>query len=256
MRDPAPNSYIICTSPRSGSTLLCHLLRATGVAGRPGSLFHVPRLDGWLNDYGLSETKFATHQDALRAVFAKAREKGAGGTALFGLRMQRPSFPFFMAQLAQLHPGLPNDRARIEAAFGPTLFVYLNRADKLDQAISRVKAEQTGLWHRAADGSELERNGPPAEPSYDAAAIAHHLDALTQMDAEWAAWFAAQKVSPMRIEYRALSANPRAELARILAALNLAPEIANQTAIPTAKLADDINTQWRERFRAGHAPAP
>ena len=35
-------SYVLCTSPRSGSTLLCKLLAATGVAGNPDSYFHRP----------------------------------------------------------------------------------------------------------------------------------------------------------------------------------------------------------------------
>ena len=33
------NSYIICSTPRTGSTLLCSLLRATNVAGIPESYF-------------------------------------------------------------------------------------------------------------------------------------------------------------------------------------------------------------------------
>ncbi|MEM7269766.1 MAG: Stf0 family sulfotransferase, partial [Pseudomonadota bacterium] len=40
-------SYVICTSPRSGSTLLCSLLKASGVAGAPESLFHEPSVEAW-----------------------------------------------------------------------------------------------------------------------------------------------------------------------------------------------------------------
>ena len=32
-------AYILCATPRSGSTLLCAHLRASGVAGHPQSLF-------------------------------------------------------------------------------------------------------------------------------------------------------------------------------------------------------------------------
>lgn len=28
-------AYVICTAPRSGSTLLCRMLGATGIAGQP-----------------------------------------------------------------------------------------------------------------------------------------------------------------------------------------------------------------------------
>jgi LPS sulfotransferase NodH len=44
------SSYLVCGTPRSGTSLLCRLLAATGVAGRPeeyfwrgGSLLAAPR---------------------------------------------------------------------------------------------------------------------------------------------------------------------------------------------------------------------
>ena len=37
---PVPMSaYLVCATPRSGSTLLCRALTATGVAGRPEEYF-------------------------------------------------------------------------------------------------------------------------------------------------------------------------------------------------------------------------
>ncbi len=157
-------SYIICTTPRSGSTLLCNLLAETRVAGVPESYFHRPSVESWLQSQGLRRSDFVTEEDALTAVLESVRQAGAGGTGLFGLRLQRGSFDFFQQQLARLYPDAPDDVARIEAAFGPTLYVHLTRTDKLAQAISHVIAEQTGLWHRAADGSELERLSAPEAP--------------------------------------------------------------------------------------------
>lgn len=71
------------------------------------------------------------------------------------------------AILDQIYPGLPSDKARFEKAFGRTLYVHLTREDKLAQAVSLIKAEQTGLWHIAPDGAEIQRVGPPREPRYD-----------------------------------------------------------------------------------------
>src|SRR3712207_7978474 len=39
-------SYLVCATPRSGSTLLCHLLEQTGVAGRPEEYFEALRHSG------------------------------------------------------------------------------------------------------------------------------------------------------------------------------------------------------------------
>ena len=167
-------SYVICTSPRSGSTLLCRLLAQTGQSGHPNSHFHTPSMAAWLRSYDLSQTTFPTELAQIKAVFAAAIARGTQDTGIFGLRLQRHSFDFFMQQLGTLHPGLATDKDRISATFGPTLFIHLTRQNKLDQAISLVKANQTGLWHKSADGSDLERTAPHQDPIYDVDGIMHY----------------------------------------------------------------------------------
>ncbi len=243
-------AYVICTSPRSGSTLLCRLLRDTGIAGHPGSHFHKPSLSRWLEYYDLAPDARATQEDALKAVFAAAYAYGKGETDLFGLRLQRHSFDFFMQQLRSLHPSNSNDESRVEAAFGKTLFVHLTRENKLDQAISYVKAKQSGLWHMAPDGTELERLSEPKEPVYDAKAIAAQLNLSRKMDNEWANWFRTEGIEPLRVTYDDLSSDPHATLARILVALNLNAAPFANIPVPTAKLADATNQEWAARFRA------
>lgn len=243
-------AYVICTSPRSGSTLLCRLLREAGNAGLPDSHFHEPSLEKWLGDYGLREDGFSTRKDALTAVFKSAYEYGKDGGDIFGLRLQRHSFYFFMAQLRFLYPWLSDDRSCFEAAFGPTLFVHLTRENKLDQAISYVKATQSGLWHRAPDGTELERLSAPKEPVYDAAAIAAQLELSKQMETQWEAWFAKERITPLRVTYDELSAAPYGTLARVLHALGLPCQPGEEVTPPVAKLADGTNREWAERFRS------
>lgn len=242
------DSYVICTSPRSGSTLLCELLKGTGIAGRPDSHFHTPSFDRWLEVYGLTDRQFASHAAALDAVFAAAIAKGTGETGIFGLRLQRGSFSFFQEQLAVLHPGHTRDVARIEAAFGRTRFIHLRRHDKLDQAVSLSIAEQSGLWHRAADGSEYERTAPPQAPKYDRDDIARHMEDLAGMDADWEAWFERENVMPLRLSYDDLAAAPRETLGRVLEALGLDPSGASDSEVPMAKLADATSRAWKDAF--------
>lgn len=243
-----PDAYILCTSPRSGSTLLCHLLRAVPGAGHPGSHFHEPSLDGWLDDYNLDRADYATRQDALAAVFAAARRLGSGGGDLFALRLQRHSFAFFIQQLGHLYGPAPDDRSLIETAFGRTAFVHLTRQDKLAQAISFVKAEKTGLWHRAPDGREIERLAPPRAPAYDARAIAHTRDLFEDMDRDWKAWFAREGIAPLRLTYEALALDPHAELARVLGRIGLPGRPEGEPPLPVAKLADATSRDWANRF--------
>lgn len=246
---PQFSSYILCTSPRSGSTLLCKLLSATGISGNPGSYFHRPSLSEWLSYFNLNLEPTLSETDVLEAIFQAAMAKGSLDTGVFGLRLQRHSFDFFMEKLRILHPHHANDRERVEAAFGRTLFIHLTRLDKVEQAVSCVKAEQTGLWHVAPDGTELERVAPPAEPVYDAAKIRANYEDFTRFDLGWAQWFEEQDIAPLRITYDALSADPAGHLRIILEALGVDGNAANGVVPGVAKLADATNRDWAARFR-------
>ena len=130
------DSYVICTSPRSGSTLLCKMLTSTGAAGKPDSYFFGTSLEEWLDDLGIVPEETADEREILKAAFRAAYVKGRNGTGVFGLRMQRHSFEFFCEKLAILHPGRLIDRERFRQAFGSTLFLHLTRPDKIGQAVS------------------------------------------------------------------------------------------------------------------------
>jgi len=142
------DSYIICTSPRSGSTLLCKLLAATGVAGNPDSYFHRPSISDWLADLGLTQKASVPERELLEAIFRAVIAKGTLDAGIFGLRLQRHSFDFFTEKLAVLYPEHSNDAERFQAAFGRTLFVHLTRRDKVAQAVSYVKAQQQACGTR------------------------------------------------------------------------------------------------------------
>ena len=133
----------------------------------------------------------------------------------------RENLDEFSAILDQVFPKLPSDRARLEKAFGNILYIHLSREDKLAQAISLVKAEQTGLWHIAPDGTEIERLAPPEEPRYDFERINREVLELESYDTAWNSWFDAQGIEPLRIGYEILSANPAATLIGICEALGI-----------------------------------
>ena len=203
-----------------------------------------------MDDYGLKQSEYASREAALRDVFKAALLRGKGNTGVFGLRMQRDSFDHFMLQLERLLPGLINDVERIEKAFGPTMFIHLSRPDRLGQAISRVRAEQSGLWHRNSDGSELERLAPPQKERYDASSIKYYMAAHSALDEAWEEWFEWEAIRPLRINYEALSKEPKRVLAQVLSALGLDPIQAQAVEIPTAKLGDALSREWRARFES------
>ncbi|KZM49183.1 Stf0 family sulfotransferase [Labrenzia sp. OB1] len=242
-------SYVICTSPRSGSTLFCNLLSATGVAGDPKSYFHESSVSDWLRYFDLEMAETADETEKLAQIFRAAIEKGSRETRIFSLRLQRHSFDFLLRKLAVLHPNQATDRDMFQAAFGRTLFIHLTRKDKIEQAVSYVKAEQTGLWHVAPNGTELERLGPPHPPLYDATEIARWVDRFTAYDLDWSNWFDTQGINPVRFTYEALSSDPAAILGEALEALGLDRGCADGITPGIAKLADATSREWVARFR-------
>ncbi len=243
-------SYVICTSPRCGSTLLCNLLAATGVAGNPDSYFHQPSLARWLDRFHLVPDPDGSERDHLAAIFQAAIAEGRGETGVFGLRLQRHSFDFFARKLAVLYPAADGDAARFRAAFGRTLFIHLSRRDKVAQAVSHVMASQTGLWHRGPDGTELERLSPPREPDYDACEIAARLAEATADDRHWEDWFARARVTPFRLTYEALSDEPTETLKLVLGQLGQDRKAAVGIVPGVAKLADQTSRSWVARIRS------
>jgi len=230
--------------------LLCRLLAATGVAGIPDSHFHSPSVAKWMGYYDLKPDSTKSEKDFLVEIFREARIRGTGNTGMFGLRLQRHSFDFFMEKLQVLVPGCAGEHERIQNVFGRTLFIHLTRQNKLEQAISYVKASQTGLWHKAPNGQELERVSEPQALAYDAKAIQRHLTELGNMDKSWSAWFAKEQLVPLRINYEDLSADPIAIAGVILEYLGLDKRLVIGVEPPVAKLADATNRQWANRYRA------
>ena len=242
-------SYIICATPRSGSTLLCDLLADTGVAGRPDSFFRRQSIPWWAHHLNLSVAEWGDEHEFDRSYLTAVQQQGSGGTQVFGMRLMWESVGALSKRLELHYPGLPSDSARFRTAFGPPFYVHLSREDKIAQAVSLLKAEQTGLWHVAADGTERERVKPGQAPVYDAQGLSEQVAELEGHDAAWASWFARQKIQPVRITYEALSTEPLTTLAIVLTALGQDPTIAGTVEPRTAKLADSESREWAARFR-------
>ena len=248
------NGYIVCTTPRSGSTLLCSLLEATGQAGHPWSFYHQPNfMQEWAETWGLPEAGTMPPDDHDSAYLKATVAAGRGSTSLFGMRLQQTYLAPLAATLARLYPTASSDTERFESAFGSLRYVHLTRLDKVAQAVSLVKARQSGLWHRHADGSERERSGPAAEPIYDAGAIRAEVANLTRADQAWNDWFEAEQVEPLRLTYETFAQRPVATVYDICAALGV-DQSALATIIPAvAILADDISLEWTARYRADNS---
>lgn len=245
-------SYFLCATPRSGTTLLCDLLTETGIAGRPASYFREEDEADWARKFGLPA---AGPSDIGAAYLDAVRAHGSAGTGVFGCRIMWESLSGLLDRLGALGQGLAGDAPRIARVFGPTLYVHLTRADKVAQAVSLLRALQSGLWHRNSDGTPREGADRPQPASYDGPRLAALVEELERNDESWTSWFAANDIAPLVLGYDALVADPRSAVADILSALGLDRTPAAHVAPRTARLADDASRDWVRRFRRGERRA-
>jgi len=247
-------SYLICATPRSGSTMLCDLLADTGLAGKPASYYRRQSIPRWIDRLGLTSPSGPGDIVFERAYLAAVMTAGSGDTGIFGLRLMWESMPELLARLTLVFPQPSSDLGRLEAAFGETVFLHLTRRDKVAQSISRLKAEQSGLWHVSADGSERERTGLAQPADYDPDRIDAFLHESRADDAAWNTWFADQSIDPVRLSYEELATEPQAVLARALEALGRDSARAHAVEVKTRQMADEDSVDWAARFRVerGH----
>lgn len=249
-------SYIVGTTPRSGSTLLCDLLSDTGVAGQPHSYFRREDISWWAEQFDVPTADWRDGHEFDQAYLAAVLRQGTGATRVFGLRLMWESVADLSKRLVSFYPNLDSDNARFEAAFGTPAYVHLSREDKVAQAVSLLRAEQTGLWHVNADGTERERLKAGEAPVYSARDISRLVTELAEHDQCWTRWFHEQNIQPVHITYEELAGEPQATLATVLSALGMDPAAAEAVEPRTSRLADRESREWATRFRAERRSAP
>lgn len=248
-------SYVICGTPRSGSTLLVEMLIATGVAGRPNSYFRRQSIPNWADRWGVDREAGIDSRAFDKRYIPAMLQAGRGDTGLFGLRLMWASAAEATERLLRLQGGTLDLAAQFETAFGPVLYLHLSRDDKVAQAVSLVRAEQSGLWHLAADGTVYEGPPEPRPMVYDAVRLGEVVAELHADDAAWAEFFNSHAIDPLRLTYETMSSAPQSALATILSALGRDPALANSISPMTRKLASGESRDWAERFRRETASA-
>jgi LPS sulfotransferase NodH len=125
----------------------------------------------------------------------------------------------------------------------PLTYVYLNRRDKVAQAVSMAKAMQTDAW-TSMDG--------PIEKilRYDEASIRRCLEEIGRQRAGWLRWFETRNVTPIVVNYEDLAAD-KADVVRSIVALFDVQRETPEKIFPPAvvRQGDETNIAWTMRFR-------
>ncbi len=230
MRD-IPVSYIICSVPRCGSTLLARSLARMGI-GAPDEFFNVAQAvdgEGVVDRADFTRCKsdadLHAYIESLRAQYTVA--------GIFGLKThhcQLAQRPYLLENLAAIFPG-----AR---------YIAMRRRDVLRQAISFVRAGQTGQW-----ASSLPARG---QPRFDRRAIEHALADISAQQSAWENFFRSRAIRPLRIVYEDFIHNYRQTLAEVCRYLGVKGQPMPQP--PLGRQADSLTEDWVRRYRGSAVP--
>lgn len=237
MPDAPPISYLVCGTPRSGTSLLCGLLASTGLAGRPEEYFWRDDEPHWSEQWGV--TGFT---DYLRAAIAH----GSTPNGVFGAKVMYGYLPDLLGKLAALQGGAGlDDRTLLERAFPGLRFLWIWREDMVAQAVSWSKAIQTNVW------SASDRRAPSAEPPrFDFRQIHELVRQARSGRKGWKRWFKAHHIEPLRIRYEDLMTDMSGTTRGSLSFLGIEHPVDLAVQAQTARQADSINDDWAARYRS------
>ncbi len=243
MPRPRFDSYLICATPRSGSTLLCGLLESSGVAGHPASYFNRASLNDYADAWGIARPRDGrVDQGFVRAALTAGRTPNG----VFGGRVMAETLPELVTGLAA-HPSGPaeTDADLLSANLGRLKFVHLQRLDAVAQAVSWARSLQTHFWH---PGEAVAPGGQ--DPHYDEELIGRLVGTITKFEANWTAWFAANHIVPGEVTYEELAADPLRTAHKVLDYLELEVPPGRQLVAGHRRQADQLNADWIARFKA------
>jgi trehalose 2-sulfotransferase len=204
---PNAQAYLIAALPRTGSFRLCELLAATGTAGYPQEYGDADDRTTWHGHHG-----FSHHVAYFHAFFRFCTTPNG----VFGAKLMWPQFAALRRDISAYMRIDGRGLTQFETLIGPVSVVFLQRDNRLAQAISLYRAMATGAWT-----SRTPARG--AEPPYDRPAIDRARDVIEANAELWEAFFVQNAIMPYRLSYEDIASDPEAVVRRVLDHLSLPP---------------------------------
>lgn len=270
------SSYLICTTPRSGSTFLSEALASTGVSGRPEEYFQqlastgaqrrpVDYLGADLARRTLPPSFSAPDGDfRVELLFDPRRFRSFAdyvswviGTAttsngVFGAKVMSAYMDGLVAGLREaLEDKAPDEPHRVVATAFPRLrYIRLIRSDKVRQAVSLWRAIQTWQWREdAAPAAVAVESGHDLRYSFEA------LDRLRRdLEAEerwWDDYFGTLDQDPLTIVYEDFAGHHDEAVRMVLSHLEIPFDESWALPSPTMRRqSDGLSDEWVTRYHA------
>ena len=281
-------SYLVCATPRSGSTLVCQALKETGVAGRPEEYFEAlehsgrprrpeeyfdavedPSILNHLGRRGSSEDPPPRSPLWSRTAYDRylewAMEQGTTPNGVFGVKLMWGYLGDFVSLLRNIPENRDLSLAELLPAVFPDLtFVRVVRANKVRQAVSLWKAVQTATWRDQAQrvgdplaGVPEDSDVPPYKTYLDEHlpalrfnynAISHLLTQILRDEARWDAFFEHVRIKPVLVLYENFAADYETSTVNVLDRLGLALPDGFKVEPRMKSQSDGINDDWARRY--------
>lgn len=191
-------SYVICAVQRSGSFLLCEVLKNSGLAGFPEEYFlYHPDGSNWENSPWAQQNGTSTRHAYIDLV----REKGTTANGVFGTKLMWNYFQDVIFGLQEMPEYRTSEPASLLQMLFPNLYyIWMIRNDKVRQAVSWAIAAQTGIY--AAWQAEV--RSPKQKPVYDFEQIDLLYQLILEGEAGWGTFFESNQITPMKVIYEKL----------------------------------------------------
>lgn len=274
-------SYLICATPRSGSTLLCAALGDTNIAGKPAEHFEMlietgrprqPRdyfqrsnnlevwalLDdpefeailggpgGWYAEQPAAEEAPLPPPD-FEALRQHAFEIGTTPNGVFGTKIMWAYFRDFvrLARRDGRH-AVPPCEVASEVLPHLSRYIWIWRNDTAKQAVSLWKALQTWSWRQDDDADYTK-----PELRYNYAAIAHLKLRIDEHNLAWQNFFVTCGIEPVKVAYEDFVKDYEGTLLGLLSAVGVETPTDFAIKQPTMRRqADKLSDAWVSRFKS------
>lgn len=222
-------SYLICSAPRTGSTLISSMLMDTGLAGQPFEFIHELSVREFFARVGrpLQIDEYAN--------FLKERRCSRNG--VFGIKAQYEQL-LWMTHDVEFHKKFIGCFDR---------FVVIYRKDVLAQAISHYRAALTGVWHEAAELNISADAGGAGE--YDPSEIAKYIAQNIWQPEAWRRLLRMCGAEWIEIAYEDLVQDPILALIRVMKYIGIDVDaLPNPPGPRLRRQSDGISREWEGRF--------
>ncbi|MEL6160326.1 MAG: Stf0 family sulfotransferase [Cyanobacteria bacterium J06623_5] len=241
--DEKHTDYIVCSTVRSGSALLCKTLSQSGL-GQPEEYFHKHRI---------RQLKLEGRPEAF-ADYCRALVDGARcGKGAFGMKLHWWQLQDFLrlARGLSVYAGL-GDREILDRFFPNAKYVYLRRQDVVAQAVSAAIAAQTGQWESLQRRpSDTRKTAPTRERTikFQPWRIYEWEKSLLKQNQDWVNFFQVNQLDYLEVVYEDLVCSFPETIAELIGYISGESSLLVNVEMPTRRQSNTVNRRFIQRYR-------